>query len=569
MKILRIIFAFLPLLCFSQKQGNNWYFGDHAGLSFSTGTPVALTNGAIYDGPDQSEGTSVISDSSGALLFYTNGQKVWTKNHQVMPNGDSLLGNYSSTQAALIVPVPGSSRYFYVFTTDAFQNNLLNGFSYSVVDMCLNNGLGDVIASQKNIVLLDNVAEKLTAVRHDNGIDYWIIVHKYFSDEFDAFQLTSSGITNTVTSNIGSVHQGYCGNPGAFLNAMGSMKASPNGNKIAIVSGNQCNNISELFDFDKATGFLSNVIRLRTDSMAVGLYGVSFSPDNSKLYISSWLTNDRIYQHDLSSNTPSIIVNSKTIVASHAGGGPWFMAMQLGPDGKIYIAQKGETYMGAIKFPNLPGLNCMYKDTIVTLGGKKNVSGLPNFIDFFNYSNTVYKQNPSDLVSQLPDPICPKISGNYSATSPLIIDSWQWDFGDNTSVASQNTAHTYTAMGTYNYTLTAIEEGGCALKIIAPLTVIDCRIFNDCEVFIPSAFSPDGNGVNDVACVYGDCIKEMEFKIYSRWGEVVFSTTDQTKCWNGIYKGEKLTDAVFAYTLKATLYTDNKIIKKGNITLIK
>ena len=427
-KIVANILVLFPLFCCSQKQGNIWYFGNQAGLDFNSGSPVALTNGAIYDGPDQSEGTSVISDSSGALLFYTNGQKIWNRNHQIMPNGNGLFGNYSSTQAALIVPQPGSNRYFYVFTTDAFQDTLRNGLRYSVVDICLDGGLGDVVRNKKNIKLVDTVAEKLTAVRHSNGLDYWIIAHKYLSDAFYALQLNISGITNTVITHIGSIHQGYCGNPSSCINAMGSMKASPNGNKLAIVSAQQCNNISELFDFNKTTGLLSNLVKLRTDSLAVGLYGVSFSPDNSKLYITSWMNNDRIYQYDLSSGNQGVILASKTIIASH-NGGPWYMAMQLGPDGKIYIAERGQTYMGRINNPNLAGLSCNYQDTAVSLSGKLNVLGLPNFIDFFDYSNTtspcsspteVQEQNYSSQVSIFPNPFNDIIKINYAHLSATL-----------------------------------------------------------------------------------------------------------------------------------------------------
>jgi WD40 repeat protein len=170
---------------------------------------------------------------------------------------------------------------------------------------------------------------------------------------------------------------------------MGSMKASPNGNKLAIVTAQQCNNISELFDFDKSTGMFSNLIKLRTDSVAIGLYGVSFSPDNSKLYITSWINNNKIYQYDLSSGNPTTIISSKNIIASQSGG-PWYMAMQLGPDGKLYIAERSQSTMGVIHFPNLLGVNSTYENTSVSLNGKINTLGLPNFIDFFDYSNTIF-----------------------------------------------------------------------------------------------------------------------------------------------------------------------------------
>ena len=193
-KLIFLLTIAIPVFINAQKQGNIWYFGNHAGLDFGKGIPIVLTNGATYTPigcPD--EGTAVISDSSGSLLFYSNGCLVWNKNNQIMPNGEGLLGNYSSTQAALIIPQPNSERYFYIFTTDDFCNDALrNGFRYSIVDICLDNGLGDVMIGNKNIKLLDTVAEKLTAVRHANGIDYWIITHKYYSDAFYSYHLSST-----------------------------------------------------------------------------------------------------------------------------------------------------------------------------------------------------------------------------------------------------------------------------------------------------------------------------------------------------------------------------------------
>jgi hypothetical protein len=370
------------------KTRKYWYFGDHAGLDFNSGVPIPLTNGATYsDSYPHSEGTAVISDSAGSVLFYTNGQKIWNKNHIVMPNGDSLLGHLSSTQAALIVPKPGSSRYFYVFTTDAFfQDFLKNGFRYSVVDICLDGGLGDVIPNQKNILLIDTVAEKLTAVRHSNGQDYWIITHKFFSDAFYSYLLTNNGIVDTVISHVGSVHKEYCSSSTLpTRSSIGSLKASPNGTKLACVNGQTCYNISEIFDFDSNTGIVSNMIDLLAND---NLYGISFSPDNSKLYISSWGPNHSIYQYDLSSGIPTNIVNSKVVIANQTFG-PWYLGMQLGPDGKIYIAIRNHTSLAVINNPNLSGTNCSFSDLTVSLSGKMCSWGLPNFIDFYEYSNNI------------------------------------------------------------------------------------------------------------------------------------------------------------------------------------
>lgn len=403
LRLLSLLLILTFLTSYGQKQGNIWYFGDHAGLDFNIGAPISLLNGQIPfgNGHSYNEGTSAISDSSGALLLYSNGEKVWNQSHQVMPNGDSLMGNYSSTQSCLIIPKPGSSKLFYLFTTDAFINNLRNGFRYSVIDMCLNNRLGDIVVNSKNILLLDTVAEKLTAVKHNNGIDYWIVTHKYFSDAFYAFRLSSNGIVDTIISHIGSFHQSNCGPPNMDP-AGGYMKASPDGKKLAVVNLNTCNNIKEIFDFNASTGIISNWIELRLQIDSFGSYGVSFSPDNSKLYLSD-VFYGKIYQYDLSAgggqadsirNSQTTICNLNTYLTGEVA-----YALQLGTDGKIYVARQNRTFLAVINHPNIKGLGCNYVDSAVSLNGKKCSLGLPNFVDSYNYSNTVV--NCSDGVNEI------------------------------------------------------------------------------------------------------------------------------------------------------------------------
>ena len=84
----------------AQKEATHWYFGEKAGLDFTSGSPVVVTNGALRT----DEGCATISDATGKLLFYTDGSTVWNRNHHIMPTGTGLLGNSTSTQSAIIVP---------------------------------------------------------------------------------------------------------------------------------------------------------------------------------------------------------------------------------------------------------------------------------------------------------------------------------------------------------------------------------------------------------------------------------------------------------------------------------
>lgn len=398
------------ILLNAQRQGNLWYFGDNAGLDFNSGSPVFTSGGQVYfpDGT-HNEGSASICDSSGSLLFYTNGNKIWNKNHAVMPSGNGLLGNWSSTQSALILPQPGSDQYYYVFTTDGFYNaNLDKGLRYSKVDMCLNNGLGDVMFGQKNILLLDTVAEKLTAVRHDNGTDYWIITHKYYSDAFYAFQLSAIGIVDTVVSHIGSVHPLGLQYPVA---AIGQLKASPDGNKLAIGNGNSSTCIAEYFDFDPLSGIVSNAVNVQWD-LNNNFYGISFSPDNSKLYFACNAYSHGIYQFDLTAGggDPDSVRASRTLITDSSYA---YLALQLGPDGKIYATHTplSSPYLGVINNPNASGTACNFIDNIISLSGQSASYGLPNFVDSYDYSNTIpgcitgiAEQTDEDHASAFPNP---------------------------------------------------------------------------------------------------------------------------------------------------------------------
>jgi hypothetical protein len=367
------LFAFLPITFLGQKQGNVWYFGINAGLDFNSVPPTALLNGQTYPYPfGWNEGCSSISDSSGALLFYTNGMKIWNNQQQVMPNGDSLMGNASSTQSSIIVPQPGSNQYFYVFTTDALEHNYQNGLRYSVTDICLDGGMGDVITNQKNIKLLDTVAERLVCARHANGTDYWIITHKLNTDAFYAFQLSSSGISDTVISHTGT----------ADIIGWGQTAISNNSQKISLTAPSLVNGFVLLFDFDPASGIVSNEQTLSSPSR---IYGLSFSPDGSKLYCSATGIGE-VYQYNLNAGNLAAVIASKTFLVQ--GNPDGYRQQKLGPDGKIYLSRSGKTYLCRIGFPDSLAPACSYVDSAIYLGGKYTSFGLPNFIAGYDYYNT-------------------------------------------------------------------------------------------------------------------------------------------------------------------------------------
>lgn len=361
---LLLLLHVLPALAQTKAQTGIWYFGKNAGLDFRSGSPLALTDGMIYT----EEGTSSICDPEGNLLFYTNGVRVWNRLHKPMPNGQRLTGHSSSTQSALIVPRPGSYSLYYIFTVDLQAGS--NGLRYSVVDMDKAEGLGDLIL--KNELLFTPVTEKLTAIQHRNGQDVWVISHRWNSNAFHAFLITAKGVTGMpVTSNVGSVH----GGPGR--QAIGYLKPSPDGSRLAAAIWKETHKF-EVFDFNNATGVVSNPITL--DGYAEA-YGLEFSPDGTKLYGGkNGLGGGKaeIFQFDLLAGSPQAIVKSATLVGASASRKVG--ALLLGPDGKIYVARDKSPYLGVIQNPNATGKASSYVDEGFHLAGKKSELGLPNFI---------------------------------------------------------------------------------------------------------------------------------------------------------------------------------------------
>jgi hypothetical protein len=217
----------LTFCCFGQKEANIWYFGNGAGLDFRSGSPVTFDETRL----STMEGCAVISNEAGNLLFYTDGITIWNAQHQVMENGTGLLGDKSSTQSAVIVPQPGSKSIYYIFTVDNVPGT--DGVRYSVVDMSQENNAGKLIT--KNILLQAPVTEKLTAVKHHNNKDIWVLAHGYNSNIFYAYLVTEAGVANEsvpIISASGTIHYGNVTN-----NAIGYMKASPDGKNWLWASG--------------------------------------------------------------------------------------------------------------------------------------------------------------------------------------------------------------------------------------------------------------------------------------------------------------------------------------------
>ncbi len=432
-------FFFYTSLTFAQKQGNIWYFGFQAGLDFNSGTAKVITDGKV----STMEGVATICNKFGDLLMYTDGITVWDKSHSVMPNGNGLKGDPSATQSGVIVPQPVRGNRYYIFTVGDDGGQL----NYSVVDTNANSKYGDVMTSEKNKLLLSASCEKVTAVLHANKVDVWIIAHEWGNDKFVAYLLRSTGLVTTpVVSQIG-VPVGPSTAKANVGYSKGFLKLSPDGTKLVnpVVGSQSTNNDGfwEFYDFDNATGKLSNPLLFTNSNKPSGvagydgIYGAEFSPNGKYLYLGCRKTatgsNDRIYQFDIKAGNRTFAdINATGVEIAGSSGGSInnsYGSLQVAPDEKIYVARynpNGNSFLSIIEKPNCKGAACKFISNGITLSGKRSQWGLPTFISsYFNKPEFEFGD---------PDPnnygLCIGDSTQFWILDTAGVDSVQWIFGD-------------------------------------------------------------------------------------------------------------------------------------------
>jgi hypothetical protein len=394
-RIVKLIFAFLmfPSMLISQGINNLWtmgYGGPQATLpvggidmNFISGAPVIS-----YLIRDMEFGRAIsnICNSSGDLLFVTNGVYIADATGDTMQNGSELNPSaYTSLypdglppmQMNIIIPDPGNVDLYYLFHTtidDPFGALLTRYLYYSIVDMSLNSGLGGVTA--KNHVLLNDSLCKgnLTACKHANGRDWWLINHKAYSTMYYKFLITPYGIQGPFMQSIGILRE----------NDLGQAAFSSNGSHFACYNlRNQYPAHFEVYEFNRCTGMLSNPVYLAINDSATAV-GVAFSPNSQYLYVSS---RNYVYQFDV---TATNIPATQTTVAVWDGfyspSPPFatkFDIAQLAPDGKIYIATGNSTlHLHVINQPDNAGLACDLVQHGIPLPAY-NYNSLPNHPNYF------------------------------------------------------------------------------------------------------------------------------------------------------------------------------------------
>ncbi len=423
---------FIVLLCFCfkvhgqyysqqqdfQKANSVWVFGIGGGLNFNTspqGISSALSTATAIEGI-----ASVADPVTGQLLFYSDGDKCWNRNHVVMPNGSGLYGNgsglSSTTQGVCIVAVKNQPGKYYIFSLDGANSNssisTINGkLFYSIVDMSLDGGFGDIVPGQKNIMLDDDILSEAMIAVPGNNCDVWLLVHAFPDPVFKAYHITSAGVDPIpVISTVGAQIQGSPLSPGWGPYMMGGMTISPDRQTLAIVSyvplcmTGPIDSLAGvlLFRFDPSTGIISDELQVEEDLVS---YVVAFSPDNTKLYMVNYdllSGNIDLRQYDISTyNAAAITASKQIIVPSIIAGDGTYLRMY---NDTIYVNHPGLPSLSRIVQPNLAGLACGYQANSVPLMAGTYVNfTLPNEVILFPPADTAAVLALDTLICSLND----------------------------------------------------------------------------------------------------------------------------------------------------------------------
>jgi hypothetical protein len=416
-----------------------------------------------------------MSDKAGNLAFYTNGMKIFNKQHLLMENGDDINAGevaddpqwqawgYPVLFSTLCLPV-GNNLYYYIHTRKRLEcHHILGGdILYTVIDMNANDGLGKVL--EKNKLIADcsnNNWSAVSATRHANGRDWWVIAALYGVNQYLRFIVNENGISDPNYITIDD-QQGDWGNGQSFFNTDGGKYIDCRHARSARV-----------YDFDRCTGVLGAYQEFSTKSeiyRGLGI-GTAYAPNSRFIYLAN---THFIVQVDLKAADIPASMDTVAVFDGFYDESPnkncYFGLMQLMPNGVIYsptFPYNHTRFLHEIRFPDRKGAACRpIQHSIrwpLTIG---SVAYFPNYrlgpidgsacdtLGINNLPLAHYRWDVEDSFAPL--------SVTFTDLSAYEPATWHWDFGDGSAV-SQDTSpvHVFPAPGVYTVCLTVCNDYAC------------------------------------------------------------------------------------------------------------
>jgi len=480
MRVCFILFSISVLLTptHAQFHDNTWLSGYEGGVVSPNDdrfgiTVLDFTEGSMRISDNQEIGLEFyitalsMSDSSGKLLFYTNGIDVEDVSWHTMQNGANIhpdvLGGLTISQGVLGLKYPGKkNQYALLHVPRSYVGFPLNTVGslhlfYTRVDMEQNGGLGAVV--EKSVPLLSDTLMfgKLKSAKHANGRDWWVLVPEAYTNNIYRFLFDPDGFHLVGKQTIGA----------KLYPGVGQAVFSPDGTRYALYDTYEMSmpDVVDVYAFDRCTGTLSNHRRIELGVAPLVAGGATFSPNSRYLYVHSTLV---VAQYDLLA--PDLEASRVELAWYDGYQSPFpthFFADQLAPDGKIYVnTSNGTDVLHVIHRPDEPGTAAMMEQHGIRLPtfNASSMNNYPNYrlgpldgspCDTLGLNNHPkawwrYEQDTLDaLAVEFRD---------LSYYGPAI---WVWDFGDGSPAGStRHPQHQYAQPGAYQVCLTVSNQYG-------------------------------------------------------------------------------------------------------------
>ncbi|MBK8564855.1 MAG: PKD domain-containing protein [Saprospiraceae bacterium] len=414
-----------------------------------------------------------VCDSDGKLIFYSNCEEIFNANHETMENSEGFndypfhLGydGLPTLQGILgFQSVSNPDQYYLVHSRIDYKEfngeyyGILIGIYYTKIDMEGDGGLGMVV--EKDVTIVEDTLNygMLTATRHANGRDWWILSQELNSNRCLRVLLDPTGFHVLPSQAVGETVSSI---------GLGQACFSPDGSRYVrnmMLGGTADDDYIDIYDFDRCTGLLSNHVRFPYGSGVLLGGGAAISPNNRFMYAAH---RNHVYQYDL---WASDVIGSKDTVAVYDGfldqgwNATSFYMAQAAPDGKIYInTTVGTHYLHIVENPNEKGAACNLRQRGVFLP-TINFYSIPNFP---NYRLGPLDGSPCDTLGLDNHPVAfyrydqdttDYLSVRFTDLSYYEPTEWFWDFGDHTTSNNPNPIHEFPSDGTYEVCLTVSNQ---------------------------------------------------------------------------------------------------------------
>jgi gliding motility-associated-like protein len=152
---------------------------------------------------------------------------------------------------------------------------------------------------------------------------------------------------------------------------------------------------------------------------------------------------------------------------------------------------------------------------------------------------------------------------HFQDASSTDVTSWEWTLGDQITYNGSSFYHEFTAPGKYDVNLIVFNDYSCSDTALNQIIVNPAL-----TIFVPNTFTPNGDGLNDTFGVAGEAIQDFDMKIFNRWGQLIYETTNANERWDGTFLGQKVPSGTYVYKVSASSPSGKRQNKEGSVNVI-